>query len=338
MHHDELQAIAKALSAHFKKTVMFTSCTAAGTGTHATGYRCTTKTGKELFIKKITADNKGLQQPSRKISALLTSHAMTGPEAHAVICTTKGKTTTLPDIDSTTQAYHVQTYHPGRTYLELLKERTKRQTLQADDRQEIKAIATFLAQLHQTPITASNEHYNDSLRSIIGHPELALTLLHAFPQDHPLLGPDQQGAYLHLMLKEMHRWKDHGKRLCKLHGDFWGANILVKDDKTINVIDYSRIPYGDPGIDVGWFLSHLLWKYYETNNTYYRSLGELFLKIYQEQTKDTLITKTMTLTIGLHGIIELTPLFYPNRKITARTKKYFAHITNILQRGEFAWD
>lgn len=39
-----------------------------------------------------------------------------------------------------------------------------------------------------------------------------------------------------------------------LHGDFWGSNILIDEMDEPFLIDYSRVPYSDPAIDVGTFL------------------------------------------------------------------------------------
>jgi thiamine kinase-like enzyme len=39
--------------------------------------------------------------------------------------------------------------------------------------------------------------------------------------------------------------KDGTRPCVPLHGDFWHNNILLDDDHTVSLIDFSRIPYGE---------------------------------------------------------------------------------------------
>jgi 5-methylthioribose kinase len=53
----------------------------------------------------------------------------------------------------------------------------------------------------------------------------------------------------------------YGERHCLVHGDFSPKNLLVRGDRLM-LIDFEVGHYGDPGFDLGFFLSHLALKAY----------------------------------------------------------------------------
>ncbi|MFH2232579.1 MAG: phosphotransferase, partial [Patescibacteria group bacterium] len=144
------------------------------------------------------------------------------------------------------------------------------------------------------------------------------------------------GNYIGLMLNLIHKWKDRCDRLVALHGDFWGTNLFFKKDGSIWVIDYSRIPWGDRGIDIGWWLSQYLWFYHETQNEYFKELGEKFLDMYEKKSGDKEIRRAVSLALGLMGIIYISPRFYPDLNMEIG-KKFFYNILEILNVNQFVW-
>ena len=112
--------------------------------------------------------------------------------------------------------------------------------------------------------------------------------------------------------------------------------LFFKKDGSISVIDYSRIPWGDPGIDVGWWLSQYLWLYHETKNEYFKKLGEEFLNMYVQKSGDKEIRQAVSLTLGLMGVIYVSPRLCPNLDIKIG-KKFFENILEIMKKNQFVW-
>ena len=109
-------------------------------------------------------------------------------------------------------------------------------------------------------------------------------LLHDFTDSHPFLPPKRHPEFVGRMLNLIHAGKDRPDRLRASYSDFWGANFFFRADGPVWVIDYSRIPWGDPATDSGWWLAQYLWFYHETKNSYFRDLGERFLALYERET------------------------------------------------------
>lgn len=84
-------------------------------------------------------------------------------------------------------------------------------------------------------------------------------------------------------------------RLTYLHGDFWNGNFIENYDD-VYFIDFSRIPYGEPWIDVWTFVANLeLWALVENDDTLLR-FKKLFLDEYIKVTGDNNIEKYFSLS------------------------------------------
>ncbi len=339
----QLEAI---LSRELGKTVSITTVEPAGKGFHSEGFRIVLTTGESFFLKKISTKRSGFEIPERRLSSLLVSDGMArraehGPRSLGVIVANGDQGTLLPQITEDTALYHLQEYEAlGENHWSELRNRVEKKWVDDADRKEIESIVSYLARLHTTthPSSDKKHHadvYNASLRNALTHPELGITLLHDFNETHPLLPPSKQGSYVSSLWRLAHEWKGDGTRLRALHGDFWGGNLFFRSDGSPAVIDYSRVPWGEPGIDVAHWLSQYLRLYHETNNPYFRELGETFLTEYEKTTGDTMIRKYLALELGLMGIIYASFDMSPDLDME---RHFFATIQKILETGTFTWD
>ena len=322
-----------------------------GSGYHSDGFKITTK-DQVFFMKKFKSHDLGFAYPERKVFSLLVSQAMgkrssQKPSPLGVVLVNKKegkkKAMILPEIRDDTEIYHIQEFASGGdSYYSMLQKRKEKLEVDATDHKEIDKIVSYLASLHAQKYPSSDssrlkEMYNDGIRSVLSNPELTLMLLHDFDEHSPLLDRNAQKEYLGLMYDVIHRWKNRSDRLCALHGDFWGTNFFLREDGSTWVADYSRIPWADPGIDVGWWLAQYLWFYHETRNPYFKELGELFLQQYERKTGDKEIRSAVALAFGFLGLVYIFPKFYPQLDIELG-KRFIAHVMNILDKGRFTWE
>lgn len=319
-----------------------------GSGYHSDGYKVITEDGKSYFIKRIKSHDLGFEFPERKIMSLLVSHSMLKrsdiPPQSLGIAVKNEEIEFLPEITEATEIYHVQEYGgEGKSYLEMLKEKQNKKEVDKADKEEVDKIVDFIVQIHKNKhptkdVKRSTAVYNDCLRSVIGNPEYLLQLLHEIPEDNPLLSPKkQQGEFLSLMLENMHHFKDEPDRLVALHGDFWGANVFFRKDGSMFVIDYSRMPWGDAGFDIGFWMSGYLLGYHLGNKNYFKKLGNYFLEKYIEKTKDKDVRKTMVHSLGLVSAMYASPVWVPGIDPQVR-KSFFEHILGMLKKKEFYWE
>ena len=341
------EVLSKLLSEHLGSNIQIETVEPAGSGYHSDGFKVSTTDGNHYFVKKFKSNDLGFVFPERKVFSLMLSDGMArrsgqNPKPVGVALVNSDHASIIPEVHKDTEIYHIQEFEGGGKdyYFSTLLQRKDKSGVDEQDRDEIKKIVDYIVGIHSTKYPNSehmNEAYNDGVRSVLNSPELTLMMLHEFSSDHPFFDLEKQKHYLGSMYEVMHRWKDRSDRLCALHGDFWGANFFFRDDGSTWVVDYSRIPWGDPGIDVGWWLCQYLWQYMETGNSYFKDLGELYLNTYEEKTGDHEIRNAVTMVLGLMGIIFIFPKFYPNIDVDLGNK-WVALMEKIMETGEFAWE
>lgn len=121
---------------------------------------------------------------------------------------------------------------------------------------------------------------------------------------------------------------DRNRPCVHLHGDFHSKNIIIGQDARVHLIDWSHIPYGDPGIDVGIFLTEI-----EIACTLqgkdYKSLQQIFLETYISETQDHHIVQYTQLS----RLIMITNLLAPHGlQGSGRTASTVALIKSLLEK------
>lgn len=347
MNNLDLEKISEAIGQKLNKNIEIISAEPMGSGYHSDGFILKQE---EFFIKKIKSNDLGFELPERKIYSLLVSNEMSKRNEHnpkgigIMIENNQGKII-LPDINENTEIYHIQNVIPGldansKNYWQMLLERKNKKEIDSQDITELEKITDLIADIHVIKYSSSDEEYlkriyNDGLRSIITNPELTFTLLQYFSEENKILPREKHAEYVGLMLKNVYKWEDRSDRLCALHGDFWGTNLYFTKKGTF-LIDFSRIPWGDPGIDIGFWIAQYVWFFYETGNLYFKDLLDKFLANYIKKTSDNEIRETVCLSLGLMGIIYTNPKFYPNINEDI-AKKFMDNMWKILKEQKFTW-
>jgi thiamine kinase-like enzyme len=341
--NDELSEL---LSKKLDKKIVVKEIIPINSGFHSDGYKITTEDDGTYFLKKINTEDIGNELPERKVMSYLVSHSMLNrhnisPGSVGVAIRNK-KLEFLPDIDDNTEVYHVQEYGgEGKSYLSMLDQKAGKEHIDQTDKDEIDKVIDYIVPIHKTkPIGKSskmlNALYNDYLRSVIGHPEYNF-ILHYMPEDSPVLKPKEQGEFVALMHENMHYFKDKSQRLGAIHGDFWGANLFFREDGSVFLIDHSRMPWGDPGFDVGIWMSQYLIRYHITGSKYFKELGDYFLQQYINKTGDKGITKTMVYSLGVVSTIYASSNMTPGIENKVRMS-FYENVHKMLKDKEFSWE
>ena len=135
-----------------------------------------------------------------------------------------------------------------------------------------------------------------------------------------------------LMLK---RYKEFIKtekinRLTTLHWDFWYDNVIIwKDD--VYFIDFSRIPYWDPAIDIGRFIWEPVLRYGLFEDKKWKSVVNKFLQKYIEITKDKDIIRYIDISLLWVFYINTSPLV---QQFLKWERQSFKKLDNIIDDFE----
>jgi len=345
---EELERISELLSKKIGQSITISEVEQFESGYHSDGFKLHTKEGDIYFLKRIKSHDLGFELPERKVFSLLLSDSMgkrpdLSPEPIGVVLDNGDEEFVVPDLTEQTDIYHLQEYKEGvDSYASRILNRKDKDSVDNQDEKELEEILGLLTEIHSQNFPVDDEDrkrkvYNDGIRSVINHPELTVMFLESYEKDNPILPLSDQKKLLAEMFEIVREYQDRSDRLTSLHGDFWGSNIFFEKDGSAWVIDYSRIPWGDPAIDVGWFLAHYLWLYHETGNTYYKELGEKWLDMYEGVTDDSEIRKAVTIVMGVMGLVYTTPKFHPDLDIEVG-KNYMDTIWSILDNRKFTWE
>ena len=349
MQEINLATFSDLVSEKLGRKVVFVEAEKIGSGYHSDGFKLKTADGEFFFVKYIKSHDLGFEFPERQAMTLMVSTGMgrrasgDNPAPVGTVVLDGEKSMMLPELGETSKIFHIQEFGgDGTSYSKILENNMNKSSVDDEDRAQLSAIADALVKIHSVKHPSADKArldaiYNDGIRNMLTHPELSMMVLSDFPVDYPVLDLEGQKEIISLMYENIKAWMGRSDRLTALHGDFWGANIFLRDDGSVFIIDFSRIPWGDPAIDAGWFLAELLWYYHLTGNPYFRELSEEWLKIYQEKSGDTELRKVLPLVIGWVGIVQVYPRWFPDIDV-AKAKKFMEHIKEILRRKEFVWD
>jgi len=343
------EELERVLSEKLSKEIKIREIKKIGTGYHSDGFKLTTKDGLEFFLKRIKSNDVGFEFPERKIASLLVSQSMANRINHKSNIKSLGvfihniDFKEIPGADEESEIYQIQEFGgEGKSYLQILEGNTNKKNIDLKDKEEINKIIDYITEIHKIKHPSQDKKrldavYNDFLRNVIGHPEYILQLFHDMPKDNTVLSPDKQGEFLTLMIENMHYFKNKSERLTAIHGDFWGANVFFNDNASMYVIDHSRMPWGDPGFDVGLFMGSYIISYHKTKNPYFKELANYFLERYIEKTGDKEVLNTMIYALGLIAVIYASPLHVPDISDETR-KSVYLHIVKMLKQKRFSWD
>jgi len=312
-------------------------------GYQSKSYLLTDISNKKFFLKQIKHNVRGFEYPAKEISSLMTSGFMQDntnilPKNLGLLIEHKSELFIIPKIDNSDNIYQLQEFAgEGKSYFDTLLSNLNKESIDSSDTKQIGNVVDIIWDIHKMrPNQNLDLLYKDGLRSLLTNSEITTSLLSDFEYDHPILNIDKQKEYLGNLWELIRHFDKNSDRTSALHGDFWGGNLFFGKDNNPWLIDFSRIPWGDAGIDIGWWFGQYLWFYYETNNPYLKDLGNLFLEKYELKSQDKKIRETMSLGLAVAGIIYISPKIHPNLDLNI-ANQFWNHIDKTIKDRKFEW-
>lgn len=348
MNEINLIGFSKLLSEKFNKQIIISGVEKIGGGYHSDAFKLSTSDGEFYFLKRVRSHDLGFEFLERHVMSLITSDVMgkrvkNNPSSIGVIIQGEENQIIFPEITEKTKIYHLQDFGgEAKSYSSIIAKNIDKKFVDKEDEKLLNAIADELLKIHSVKHPSNDQNklkaiYGDGLRSVLTNPELSIMVLSEFPNDYKILDLNGQKEIISLMFENIKTCMNRFDRLTALHGDFWGTNIFFRDNGSLFVIDFSRIPWGDPGIDVGWFIVEYIWYYHATGNPYFKDMIETWLEIYEKKSGDSEIRRFIPLVIGWIGIVRIYPRWFPDLDVEIATR-FINHVKKILKNKEFVWN
>jgi hypothetical protein len=239
---------------------------------------------------------------------------------------------TVKSIGGGREYYLLMERCEGRDYFKDLNEFAGRGKLGNSDIAKIKAMTSYLAEIHSVK-KESRQLYWRKIRDTIGHGECLMGVFDTYPDG--TLGYNEMAEIEKLCIDWRARLKPKTRRLSQIHGDFHPGNIWFSSDTDFILLDRSRGPWGEPADDLTALAINYIFfsvKHHgEVRGAYMEGL-RLFFEEYVRRTGDEEIYGVVAPFFAFRAAVVANPVFYPELGNEARRKIF--HFTRSLLSSE----
>lgn len=322
-----------------------------GRGAHGAGFlvELDTEGGRREFVlKSVAPEGLGHDYPPDRaamhLMALDTFGDLPG-HVKALDVLSLGADGALKPIGGGLEYYLLMERAEGVSYFRDLDEFAKKESLDAEDRGKISAMAALLAEIHSVR-KDSRTLYLRKLRDIIGHGECLMGVFDTYPiGPESVLGYGEMADIEKRCIEWRARLKDRWHRLRRIHGDFHPGNIWFGESAhadrrgtaSLRLLDRSRGPWGEPADDVTALTINYVFfsvrHFNELRGPYAEGL-ERFFREYIGLTGDEEILEVLAPFYAFRGAVVANPVFYP--ELGARQRgMIFTFVKNVLRKERF---
>jgi hypothetical protein len=311
-----------------------------GAGVHGAGFLIEIKTKEEVksyVIKGLFPEGLGHDYPSDRAQVFLLdleTYNDLPRHAKAIDVLAEMPGGSVKSIGGGKEYYLLMEKVEGRDYFNDLREFSKKEKLDSEDISKIKAMTSYLAEIHSVK-KESRALYWRKIRDIIGHGECLMGVFDIYPDG--TLSYEEMAEIEKLCVDWRAKLKPKTHRLCQIHGDFHPGNIWFKDSTDFVLLDRSRGPYGDAADDVTAlcinYIFFSLMYHGEVKGAYLEGLN-LFFEEYIKQTKDNELFEVVAPFFAFRGIVVANPVFYPELSRDARNR-IFRFVKSVLSSERF---
>ena len=350
----------KALKAYLKKkfrNVSRINIKKLGHGVHGSGFLVEIKTAKGIksyVVKTLMPEGFGHEYPSDRAGIfLLDLDEFNNLSKHvkAVDVLAELKDGSIKSIGGGKEYYLLMEKGEGRHYFNDLNEFAGKKKLEASDIEKIKAMASYLAEIHSTK-KESKTLYWRKLRDTVGHGECLMGVFDTYPDGS--LSYNEMSGIIKKSVDWIYKLKPKHKRLSQIHGDFHPGNIWFRTEnskfkiqnsklRAINseldfiLLDRSRGPWGEPADDVTALAINYIFfsikNYNDIAGPYLEGL-KLFFNEYVRLSGDDEIYEMLAPFFAFRGAVVANPVFYP--EVTPKQRKMiFRFVNSVLDSERF---
>jgi hypothetical protein len=333
------------LKDRFGPTTRLISMERLGEGVHGTAYRVTFQDPQgenRLIMKTLFHSRFGHDHYSDRAQVLFLAQANYNEmpkhvRATDVVGETPDKLISMKDAR---EFYIFMDEVKGVSYFEDLDAILKRGRLNDLDRERVRMLAHFIADVHALRYSGEDRNtlYRRRIRDLIGHGECIMGIIDAYdPVDFTT--DSELVAYAGKALTWWGRIRDRGERLCSVHGDYHPGNIRLQGHDFV-LLDRSRGSWGEAADDVsclGMNYIHYAVKATGTFEGPFADLFRIFLDAYLKKTRDEGFFEVSQPFFAFRVLVVANPKFYPD-DTTETKKKLIDFGRSVLEAARFEPD
>ncbi len=334
----------KALKAYLKKKfrgVTQIKIRKLGSGVHGAGFliEIKKKKGAESYVvKTLVPEDFGHDYPSDRAGIFLLDldeYKNLPKHVRAVDVLAEMKNGSIKSIGGGKEYYLLMEKAEGRHYFNDLNEFAGKKKLDTSDIEKIKAMASYLAEIHSTK-KESKTLYWRKLRDTVGHGECLMGVFDTYPDGS--LSYNEMSGIIEKSVDWIYKLKPKYKRLSQIHGDFHPGNIWFREIKSdFILLDRSRGPWGEPADDVTALAINYIFfsikKHNDIVGPYLEGL-KLFFNEYVKLSGDDEIYEVLAPFFAFRGAVVANPVFYP--EVTPKQRKMiFRFVHGVLDSERF---
>lgn len=204
-------------------------------------------------------------------------------------------------------------YVEGALYADDLHALQGRPDAAPRDLDRARALARYLAALHQEPRPPGT--WTRCLRDTIGSGEGIFGLCDSYPDDHPIATRARLLAIEERAVEWRWRLRGRTHRARRTHGDFHPFNILFRAGDDFSVLDCSRGAAGEPADDLAALtINHLFFALRATGrfDGGLRQVWNAFWQVWLEASDDTEAFEVIAPFYAWRGLVVASPVWYPS--------------------------
>lgn len=334
----------KALKSYLKKKfrgVTRIKIKKLGSGVHGSGFLIEIKTNKGIkpyVVKTLAPKDFGHEYPSDRAGIfLLDLDEFNNLPKHvkAVDVLSELKNGSIKSIGGGKEYYLLMEKGEGRHYFNDLNEFAGKKKLEASDIEKIKAMASYLAEIHSTKKDSKTLYWR-KLRDTVGHGECLMGVFDTYPDE--VLSYNEMSCIIKKSVDWIYKLKPKYKRLSQIHGDFHPGNIWFREIKSdFILLDRSRGPWGEPADDVTALAINYIFfsikKHNDIVGPYLEGL-KLFFNEYVKLSGDDEVYEVLAPFFAFRGAVVANPVFYP--EVTPKQRKMiFRFVHSVLDSERF---
>jgi len=332
-----------------------------GSGVQGSGFLIEMKTLdgiKSYVVKTLLSEGLGHDYPSDRASVFLLDldeYKNLPSHVKAVDVLSEMEDGSIKSIGGGKEYYLLMEKAEGVNYFNDLSEFSKKESLDDMDVKKIKAMTSYLAEIHAVK-KDSRTLYWRKLRDTIGHGECLMGVFDTYPD-----GTLTYGEMADIIKKSVDWYtslKPKYRRLSQIHGDFHPGNIWFtpshhspsmgegkgggKNSELGTQIDFilldrSRGPWGEPADDVTALTINYIFfsvkNHGDIRGAYLEGLN-LFFEEYIKVSGDIEITEVVAPFFAFRGAVVANPVFYPELTLEQR-RLIFKFVNNVLDDDRF---
>jgi hypothetical protein len=313
-----------------------------GSGVQGSGFLIGMKTvagEKSYVVKTLLSEGFGHDYPSDRAGVFLLDldeYKNLPGHVKAVDVLAELEDGSVKSVGGGTEYYLLMEKVEGRDYFSDLNSFARKERLDNQDIEKIRAMALYLAGIHALKKDSKTLYWR-KLRDTVGHGECLMGVFDIYPDDS--VPYEVMTNIIKKSVDWIYKLKPRYKRLSQIHGDFHPGNIWFKEQNDFVLLDRSRGPWGEPADDVTALAINYLFfsikRHGDVRGAYQEGL-ELFFQEYIRASGDKEITEVVAPFFAFRAAVVANPVFYPELSPEARLK-IFRFADSVLSIDTFSF-